>query len=143
MRRRRGSRLLLAGVAWWASACVVAGAIDLASDAKLRASQEAAADGDLATAADDARAGRSIQPWAAAPRLQLALVQEGSDSGRGNRSIDEAIERSNEDWRIWLVATRLRAKAGDEAGARGRCAARGQLVPPVARPAGAGRLEQR
>ena len=32
--------------------------------------------------------------------------------------MNEAIERANEDWRIWLVATRLRAKAGDREGAR-------------------------
>ncbi len=106
----------MAGVAVVGVACVVAGTIDLACDSKFRASQEAAADGDFANAADDARAARSIQPWAAAPRLQQALVQEPSDVAAANRSINEAIERSNEDWRIWLVATRLRAKAGDKRG---------------------------
>ena len=51
-----------------------------------------------------------------------------------NRSINEAIERSNEDWRIWLVATRLRAKAGDEAGAREALRRTRALVPPSPRP---------
>ena len=97
-------------------ACVVAGTIDLASDSKFRASQEAAADGDFATAADDARAARAIQPWAAGPRLQLALIEEPSDVAAANRSINEAIERSNEDWRIWLVATRLRNQGGRRGG---------------------------
>ena len=58
-------------------------AIALTSDAKLRASREAAADGDFAKAADEARAAASIQPWAAAPRLQLALIQEEQRPGRG------------------------------------------------------------
>ncbi len=126
----RGSRLLTAGVAVVGVVCVVAGTIDLASDSKFRASQEAAADGDFAKAADDARAARSIQPWAAAPRLQLALMQEPSDVPAANRSINEAIERSNEDWRIWLVATRLRDKAGDEAGAREALRRTRALAPP-------------
>ena len=41
----RGSRLLTAGVAVVGVACVVAGTIDLTSDSKFRASQEAPADG--------------------------------------------------------------------------------------------------
>jgi Flp pilus assembly protein TadD len=71
-----------------------------------------------------------MQPWAAAPRLQLALIQEPSNVAAANRSINEAIERANEDWRIWLVATRLRAKAGDKEGAREALNRTRALVPP-------------
>ena len=92
-RGRRVRMLLGAGVVAFGCACVAVGGISLTSDAKLRQSRDAAGDGDLAEAADDARAAVAIQPWAAAPRLQLALAQEESDPvaapacpGRGARA---------------------------------------------------------
>ena len=105
----RRSVPLRVGVALVGVVCVVAGSINLASDSKLRASQEAARDGDVAKAADDARAARKIEPWAAAPRVQEALVQEPGNVRAASQTIDGAIERSDQDWRIWLVATGLRA----------------------------------
>ena len=110
-RRRAGrgpaaARLLLgAGVVVIGCACIVAGGIALTSDAKLRASREAAADGDLAKAADEARAAAAIQPWAAAPRLQLALVQE--EQTTRPRPSGRSARRSSarpEDWRLWFDA---------------------------------------
>jgi hypothetical protein len=121
---------LALGVAVVGVVCVAAGAINLASDSKLRESQEAARDGKYAKAADDARTSRDIEPWAAAPRLQEALVEEPGDVRAASRTIDGAIERSNEDWRIWLVATRLRSKAGDREGARQALRHARALAPP-------------
>jgi hypothetical protein len=116
--RRRQTRLALgAGVVLAGLAFILAGGIALTSDAKLRASREAAADGDFAKAADDARAAASIQPWAASPRLQLALALEQSDPAAAERAMGEAIERAPQDWRNWLVLTRLRASNGDRQGA--------------------------
>ena len=46
---------------------------------QVRASREAAADGDLARPPTMRGQPPSIQPWAAAPRLQLALVEEERD----------------------------------------------------------------
>jgi O-antigen ligase len=116
--RRRQARLALgAGVVLAGLAFIVAGGIALTSDAKLRASRDASADGDFAKAADDARAAASIQPWAASPRLQLALTLEESDPAAAERAMGEAIERAPQDWRNWLVLTRLRASNGDREGA--------------------------
>ncbi len=126
----RRSLLLAVGVAVVGLVCVGAGAINLASDSKLRASQEAARDGNYRKAADDARASREIEPWAAAPRLQEALVQEPSDVRAASRTVNGAIERSNEDWRIWIVASQLRGKAGDRKGARAALLRARELAPP-------------
>ena len=111
-------------------ACIVAGGIALTTDAKLRASREAAADGDLALAADEARAAASIQPWAAAPRLQLALVQEENDPAAAERALGEAIERAPEDWRLWYALTRLRATSATAPVPFGRCGARAPSLRP-------------
>jgi Tfp pilus assembly protein PilF len=65
------------------------------------------------TALSAARAARRLEPWAASPRLQLALVleQDGDlDAARGQ--IQSAVERDPEDWRLWLVKSRLETKAG-------------------------------
>jgi Flp pilus assembly protein TadD len=114
-------------------ACLVAGAMALATDVKLRASREAAAKGDLARAADDARAAASIEPWAAAPRQQLALVEEERDDpAAAERALREAIERAPQDWRLWFTLTRVRANAGDREGARRALRRTRALAPPAA-----------
>ena len=131
--RARALRFALgAGVVVAGCACILAGGIALTTDAKLRASREAAADGDLALAADEARAAASIQPWAAAPRLQLALVLEENDPAAAERALGEAIERAPEDWRLWYALTRLRATSGDRAGAIQALRRTRALAPPSA-----------
>jgi O-antigen ligase len=129
--RRRPAKLALgAGVLVAGLAFLVAGGISLTSDAKLRSSRQAASDGDFAKAADEARAAASIQPWAAAPRLQLALTLEQSDPAAAERALGEAIERAPEDWRIWLVLTRVRASNGDREGALQALRRTRELAPP-------------
>ena len=54
-----------------------------------------------------------LQPWAAQPYLQLALVSE--QAGRldvADTAIRRAIAHSPEDWHLWLVATRIQTKQG-------------------------------
>ena len=68
--RRRGRR---------ACRCVVLvclQAIPYLSELRIRASQEAAARGDGVAALEAAQSARAIQPWAASPWLQVALVRE-------------------------------------------------------------------
>jgi O-Antigen ligase len=92
---------------------IVAQAIPLASTLAIRDSQAAVDGGAPAEALDDARAARDVQPWAASPHLQLALVLE--EIGRlpaARRAIRDAIERDRDDWRLWLVQARLETKAG-------------------------------
>jgi len=114
---RRGSAesrfaLAIAGLiaAWlvlWAQAP------PLLSEIEVRDSQAAIRAGDVAEALSDARAARRLEPWAASPRLQLALVLEQNDELRSAREqIDGAVQRDPRDWRLWLVKSRLETKAG-------------------------------
>lgn len=98
---------------------LLAQAIPWLAEVKLRASQDAAARGDGSGALNDAESARAIEPWASTPYLQLALVAERiGDIHRARRWIGRAIDRDGEDWRLWLVASRLEQKGGDTAAAR-------------------------
>ena len=83
-------------------------------NSELEASQDAAGRGDFTEALDRAASARAIQPWAASPHLQLALVREEQGELAAARThVGDAIERDPRDWRLRLVAARLATKAGD------------------------------
>jgi hypothetical protein len=112
---RRASVRPLAGaaVAVVALVCVAAQAIPFLAQNQLARSRAAVARGDGAAALAAARAARDIQPWAASPHLQLALVDERLGRlGAARSSIYDAIDRDAEDWRLWLIAARLETKDG-------------------------------
>ncbi len=114
-------------VAWL---LICAHAIPLLSSIKIRDSQSAAAAGNPTGAVDDALAARNIQPWAATPYLQLALVTEEAGAlPIARRWIDEAIKRDRTDWRLWLVAARLETNSGNIRAARRSLAHARQLNP--------------
>jgi tetratricopeptide (TPR) repeat protein len=124
---RFGLGVASVAAAWIAGAVAVA---PLLGDVNVRASQEATVRGELAEAVRRAQAARAIQPWSAAPRLQLALVYERA--GRVERARDliaEAIDRDPENWRLWLIAARLETKAGAPAEARRSLAEARRLNP--------------
>ena len=109
-----GIATLLVG---WAA--IWAGGVLFLTEVKLGDSRAAASDRELSSAAQDARDASTLQPWAAEPRLQLALVEElDGDLRAANRELGEAIERAPDDWQLWFVRARLKVKAGDVAGAR-------------------------
>lgn len=121
-----------AGVAVVATAWlfICAHAIPLLAGLKLRASQTAAAGGSLDRAASDALSARSIEPWAASPYSQLALVTERVGAlGAARRWIAEAIQRDPTDWRLWLIAARIETKAGEIPAARRSLERARQLNP--------------
>jgi O-Antigen ligase len=108
---RFGAGIATIGFAW---ASVWAAGILLVTDAKLDASRAAAARGDLAAAANDARDAASVQPWSPEPRLQLALVDElGGNLIAARNAAGLAIDRASEDWRPWAVAARIDARRHD------------------------------
>ncbi len=83
------------------------------ANAKVADSQRATAAGHLDAARRDARLAQSIEPWAATPYLQLALVEE--TAGRlapARRAIEQALAREDRDWRLWLIAARIETKQG-------------------------------
>ena len=96
-----------------AVAVVAAQSVPLLADYQLTRSREAAARGDGDAALEAAASARDVEPWAATPRLQLALVEERLGRlWQARASIWQAIDRDGEDWRLWLVAARLETKLG-------------------------------
>jgi hypothetical protein len=105
--------------------------IDLYSaDAKIRDSQQAVVRGDFVAAADAAHTARSLEPWAASPYLQLALVDEIRGQLRpASDWINRAVDRDRGDWRVWLIRARIQAKLGEIHSARTSFARAKQLNP--------------
>jgi hypothetical protein len=108
---------------------------------EVQASQRAVTHGDLLGARRAALAGRELEPWAASPYLQLALVSEQlADLGDAHQRILEAIRRDPHNWQLRLVAARIAVKGGSIPEARSDLAAARRLAPrsplfaPVARP---------
>jgi len=96
-----------------AIAAIVAIAIPLATAGLLRESEIEVREGDPIAALEAARSAQNVQPGAAMPRLQQALVLEelgGFDqaavAARG------ATERGPTNWRNWLVLARIEAQRG-------------------------------
>jgi O-Antigen ligase len=92
---------------------IVAIAIPLASTSLLRQSEADARDGRLDAALEAARSAKNVQPGAAAPRLQQALVLE--QQGRlaaASIAARAATEREPTNWRNWLVLSRVEAERG-------------------------------
>ena len=112
-------RRLASGVVVVALGVVVAQTIPLATQMKIRASQQALKRGDAVGALSEARDARTFQGWAASPHLQIALVQESRGRLRSAREeIRTAIERDRSDWRLWAVAARIQEESGSVAEAR-------------------------
>jgi tetratricopeptide (TPR) repeat protein len=113
-----------------ALALMVAEGIPLLSTMSIRHSQDAAAANDNAKALDDALAAKSIEPWAASPYLQIALVREqAAQLPEARTAIAQAIERDEVDWRLWLVKARLETKIGQIEQARESLARARELNP--------------
>ncbi len=104
------------GLGWFA---LCAQAIPWLTDLQIKESTAAVERNDGTSALKHALDAKNLQPWAASPYLQAALVQEQRlDLPDARKWIGEAIERNSIDWRLWLVAARIETKAGDIAAAR-------------------------
>ena len=127
---RRGRPVFRIALAAIAFGLIIAEAIPLLANMEVRKSQESVNSGNLVEALDQAESARSIQPWAASPYLQLALVQElGGRTDEALVSIETALEHDQSDWRLWLVAARIQTKAGEVADARESLAKARELNP--------------
>jgi O-Antigen ligase len=103
----------LATVATGSLAVLLAATIFL-SHREVSASQEAARDGDLARAAEEARRAIALAPWASEPRLQLALVQESAGAlDAAADSAGEASDRAPDNWQVWLARARIDTRRGE------------------------------
>jgi hypothetical protein len=113
--RRRGpsavaTRLALAGAA---IAAALAIATPLTETVAVRSSQAAVRSKDYRAALADAADAQRIEPDAATPRLQRALILEQTGDLRGaQQSITQAATREPTNWRIWMVASRIATETG-------------------------------
>ncbi len=114
-RRGPGLRLASAAVAILA---ILAIAVPLASTGLLRTSAADARTGDLQTAFDLARDAQNVQPDAASPRLQQALVLEvAGELALAAEAARAATEKESTNWHNWLVLSRIEAERGEAAAA--------------------------
>lgn len=101
------------GVAVASLLAIVAIAIPLASLSLTRQSQASVRGGDYAAALEDARSAQNVEPAAATPRLQQALVLElMGDLPAAEAAAREAVDRESTNWRLWLVLSRIAAENG-------------------------------
>lgn len=127
-RPRFGVGAATAAVCWL---IICALAVPLLATVKLTDSQTAAARGQTAQAIRDAGAARAIQPWAASPRVQLALLEERlGHLSEALKFINEAIARNMQDWRVWLIRARLETES-DKVDAAVRSLARARSLDPL------------
>jgi Flp pilus assembly protein TadD len=104
---------LRVAIAVAALVAIVAIAIPLATTSLVRQSESDARSGDLAAALQDARSAQNVQPDAAGPRLQQALVLEAQgDLAAAAGAALAATERESTNWRTWLVLSRIEAERG-------------------------------
>jgi len=102
------------GVVVAALVAIIAIAIPLASTSLLRESEADARAGDSSAALDAARSAQNVQPYAASPRLQQALLLESQgDLSAAAEAAEAATERESTNWRTWLVLSRIEAELGD------------------------------
>jgi O-antigen ligase len=108
--RRRAAFVVLPA----AVASVLALVISLTGAAGVRSSQAAAQAGQIANALSDATTASRVQPYAAAPQLQLALLYETAGDLRAAVTHARAAATATpSDWRIWFTLARLQAEKGD------------------------------
>jgi hypothetical protein len=105
VRGRKATRLAL-GLASLIALWTIA--VPLGTTADVRRSQTAAQRDNLAAALGDAADAQQLEPGAASPRLQRALLLEQLGDVAGAASaIAQAEVRSPTNWQIWLVASRI------------------------------------
>lgn len=102
-----------AGVAGAALIAIVVIAIPLASTSLVRQSEAEARNGDVEAALDSARSAQNVEPYAASPRLQQALLLEiQGDYAAAEEAALAATDRESTNWRNWLVLSRIAAERG-------------------------------
>lgn len=102
-----------AAVAAVALVAIVAIAVPLASLSLVRQSEAEVRTGDLSAALDDARSAQNVEPGAASPYLQEALVLELTGDFEGaEAAAREAVDREETNWHTWLVLSRIAAQNG-------------------------------
>jgi hypothetical protein len=109
-------RALLVGLAVLAITVV---GINLASAVAIRNSQAEVRESDYSEALRLSRLAQDLQPYAATPTLQEALIREeaGDLAGAASRAL-EATTQESTNWRTWYTLARIEQKLGNAEAAR-------------------------
>jgi hypothetical protein len=111
---------------WWLRAgtvilsllAIAAIAIPLTATSFLRQSQADARENDARSALEDARSAQNAMPGAAGPWLQEGLLLEANgEFAAAAEATTKATEREPDEWRNWLVLSRIEAENGRAAAA--------------------------
>jgi len=121
--------LAVAGLALaWVTALALIG--PLLVDREIKASQTAAAAGNIPSAVDHADTARSIEPWAASPYVQLGLLaQQQGDLPAARERLSQAIEREDRNWVFYYLRSKVEHEAGELGAARADLRRAQQLNP--------------
>jgi tetratricopeptide (TPR) repeat protein len=105
-------------------------ALPLVTHFAISSSQAAALHGNAAAALQAADVARRLEPFAASPNVQRALVLEQIGEIESARTaIGDALSKDRRDWRVWLIAARLETKDGAVERARTSLARAAALNP--------------
>ncbi len=125
--RRFGLAVGGLALAWIAALALIG---PLLVDREIDASNAAAADGKIESALDHADTARSIEPWAATPYVQLGLLAESQgDYATAGERLTQAIEREEDNWRLYYLRARIERAAGDVPAATADLAEARRLSP--------------
>jgi O-antigen ligase len=106
-------------------------AIPFAATAAIRSSQANVRAGHLHAALNDAATAQRLEPYAAAPRLQRALILEQEGDLKGAQvAIAQASAREPSNWQIWLIRSRIDAESSN-AGAAVRDYRHAHILDPL------------
>lgn len=101
-------RLMQVALALAAIVALWAIVLPLSVTVEVRSSQAAALGGRYRGALADAATAQRLEPSAASPRLQRALILEQlGDLAGASQAIAQAETRESTNWRIWLIASRI------------------------------------
>lgn len=93
---------------------LIAIAVPLGSESLLRQSEAKSREGDPAAALADARGAVNVEPGNARARLQEALLLEGAgELDEARKAAISAADREANNWRIWLILSRIEAQNGE------------------------------
>ena len=114
--KRRGGRIWLERGAMIAvgALAMVAIALPLASTEAIDNSEKSYRAGQLDSALTDARTAARVQPYAATPRMQEALILEVQGRyGPAVAAAEDAVRAESTNWRPWFILSRLQARNGN------------------------------
>lgn len=101
-------------------AAMFAIAIPYAATSAVRASQADVLAGRVNAALKQAATAQNLEPYAATPRLQRALIlEQAGDLPGAQAAIAQATARAPDDWSLWLIRARIAAESGQVPAATG------------------------